>query len=170
MVQRRMRKLLNLALFSSLYLAQNFLLMAEAKMGSKEFFSKLSASNIQLVDDFYDVNVNFRDPLGEIKGVGAVKEYYAGLYKNVQSVRFDFDKQLQSGNEEVLFWTMYLKAKSLNGGEEFAVTGNSHIIFSSQSQKCIYHRDYFDMGEFIYERVPVLKSVISLVKDRLKHK
>ena len=30
-----------------------------------------------------------------------------------------------------------------------------------------YHRDYFDMGEFIYERVPVLGSVIRAIKRRL---
>ena len=143
--------------------------MAQAKLSSKDFFSKLDANHMNLVDEFYDDKVSFQDPLGEIKGVAGVKDYYTGLYKNVESIRFEFTGQIQNGNEEVLFWVMYLKTKNLNGGKEFAVEGNSHFTFSTTSQKCIYHRDYFDMGEFIYERVPVLKNVIHFVKDKLKH-
>ena len=87
----------------------------------------------------------------------------------MSSFRFDFDRQLVSGNEEVLFWTMTLKSKNLNSGKEYSVTGNSHMIFSTSTQKCIYHRDYFDMGAFVYERLSILKSVIGFIKDRMKH-
>jgi len=34
----------------------------------------------------------------------------------------------------------------------------------------IYHRDYFDMGAFVYENIPVLGSVVRYTKKRLsKH-
>jgi hypothetical protein len=89
-------------------------------------------------------------------------------YKKVDSVRFEFERQIRNGNEEVLFWNMILKTPNLNGGKEFGVTGNSHFTFSAQTQKCIYHRDYFDMGDFIYERVPILKSIVKYLKNRLK--
>lgn len=160
-----MKKIISIVFL--LFLSQN-LIMATPKISSKEFFSKLNAQSMNLVDDFYDVKVTFRDPLHEIQGSEAVKKYYSNLYKNVEYIRFDFEKQLISGNEEVLFWVMHLRAKGLNSGNDIAVSGNSHIIYSTESRKCIYHRDYFDMGEFIYEQVPVLKNIIFYIKNRLK--
>jgi hypothetical protein len=160
-----MKKILSIVFF--LFLSQN-LIMAAPKMSSKEFFSKLSSQSMNLVNEFYDSQVTFRDPIHELHGSEEVKKYYSNLYKNVEYIRFDYEKQLVSGNEEVLFWVMHLRAKGLNSGKDIAVSGNSHIIFSTESGKCIYHRDYFDMGEFIYEQVPILKNIISYVKNRLK--
>jgi len=153
---------------SFIFLGQTKVVMAAPKVGSKEFFSKLTAQSMNLVDEFYDSKIIFRDPINELRGSAQVKEYYSHLYKNVDYIKFDFEKQLVSGNEEVLFWVMHLRAKGLNSGKEITVSGNSHIIYSTESGKCIYHRDYFDMGEFIYEQVPVLKNIISYVKNRLK--
>ena len=160
-----MKKLLRVVFF--LFLSQNFI-MARPKLSSKEFFSKLTSQSMNLVDEFYDSKVIFRDPLNELHGAEEVKKYYSNLYKNVEYIRFEYEKQLVSGNEEVLFWVMHLRAKGLNSGKDIAVSGNSHIIYSTENGKCIYHRDYFDMGEFIYEQVPVLKNIISFVKNRLK--
>lgn len=151
-----------------IFLGKTQAVMAAPKMSSKEFFTKLNYQSMNLVDDFYDPKVTFRDPLHELHGSDAVKNYYSNLYKNVEYIRFDYEKQLTSGNEEVLFWVMHLRTKSLNSGNDIAVTGNSHIIYSTESGKCIYHRDYFDMGAFIYEQVPVLKNIISYIKNRLK--
>ncbi len=156
-------------LFLSVVLLENPLAMAQSKLSSKEFFSKLSSQSMHLVEEFYDEKISFRDPIGEVKGLPAMKAYYTKLYSGAEYVKFDFDRQLISGNEEVLFWTMTLKSKNLNSGKEYSVSGNSHMIFSPITQKCIYHRDYFDMGDFVYERLPLLKNVIGIVKGRMKH-
>jgi hypothetical protein len=49
-------------------------------------------------------------------------------------------------------------------GETRELRGVSHIKFNG---KVYYHHDYFDMGAFIYERVPVLGTVIRTIKNRL---
>ena len=36
-----------------------------------------------------------------------------------------------------------------------------------RNAKAIAHRDYFDMGEFVYERVPVLRLIIRHIKNRM---
>ena len=43
----------------------------------------------------------------------------------------------------------------------------SAICKFRQDGKVFQHHDYFDMGEFIYERVPVLGGVIRAIKNRL---
>lgn len=133
----------------------------------KNVFNTLRADNIQILDDFYDPKVTFIDPLGMHPGIDSVKSYYKNLYKNVKEINFKFKNIISSGNSHVLIWTMTLKADGLNGGVPIVVEGNSHIEFNDKNL-VIYHRDYFDMGEFIYEHVPVLSFVIKQIKTRLK--
>lgn len=140
--------------------------MAGNLENSKSFFDKLSADNLSLVEQFYDQNVVFQDPVHKLSGSSAVKKYYEGLYRNVDAIRFEYGKGVESGSNVSLPWTMYLKTQAINGGKEITVDGVSIIAFNSGG-KAIFHRDYFDMGEFVYERVPILKSVIAYIKKKL---
>ncbi len=62
---------------------------------------------------------------------------------------------------------MHLSHKRLNGGKPITLDGNSVITLDPQTKQAIYHRDYFDLGEFIYEQVPVLGFVIRKLKAYL---
>jgi len=132
-----------------------------------KFFNEFSYEKIDLADQFYAQDIHFEDPLGEIRGLPAMKAYYRNLYENVISIRFDFSSVVTQGDEQVGVWTMYLKAKNLNGGQEIAVKGTSHVKY--KNGRAVYHRDYFDMGEFIYEHIPFVSSVVKFIKQKLKH-
>ncbi|HDY7901818.1 TPA: nuclear transport factor 2 family protein, partial [Vibrio vulnificus] len=45
------------------------------------------------------------------------------------------------------------------------VKGVSHLKF--EAGKVIYHRDYFDLGEMLYENLPLLGGIIRAIKQRL---
>ena len=140
--------------------------MAGNLENSKIFFDKLDVNHLNLVDQFYDKNVAFQDPVHKLNGAAEVKKYYEGLYKNVDSIHFDYGTGVESENKVSLPWTMHLKTPSINSGQEITVDGVSLITFNSEG-KAISHRDYFDMGEFVYERIPILKSVINFIKGKL---
>jgi hypothetical protein len=89
------------------------------------------------------------------------------MYQNVKSIKFDFTEFHEAGNHVTAIWKMTLETDKLNGGEPFSVDGNSVIKFD-ENGKAVYHRDYFDMGAFIYERIPVVGFVIKKIKARLK--
>lgn len=133
----------------------------------EKVFNGLNSQTMHLVYEFYATDVKFEDPIGSHDGVESVKKYYENLYQNVESIRFDFSHHVCEADQCVSMWTMHLKAKKLNGGEPIAVIGNSFFKFNKEG-KVAYHRDYFDMGEFIYERIPVLKNIINFIKERLK--
>ncbi len=132
------------------------------------FFNAFNKDNIDLADQFYAQDIVFEDPIVQIKGLKDLKEYYAGMYQNVISIRFEFHDVITEGDRQVGIWTMHLRAKNLNGGEEVSVKGSSHVLY--KDGKAVYHRDYFDMGAFIYEQLPLLKSVIHQVKKPFLHK
>lgn len=137
-----------------------------AEINIVELFNRFDKDNLHLADKFYAENVVFEDPLGRIEGLSGLKAYYANLYDNVQEIRFEFHHVVEQGNQQVAMWTMYMRAKGLNRGREVQLIGNSHVIY--KDGKAIYHRDYFDMGDFIYEYIPGLNRVIRFVKARLK--
>jgi len=85
----------------------------------------------------------------------------------VLEISWDMEPEIVSGDQRVLFWKMNLRTKNLNGGEPFSVPGSSRFRLDPQG-KVLFHQDYFDVGAFVYERVPVLKNVIFYLKSKLK--
>lgn len=144
--------------------------MSNRLLEIESLFNNFNSDTMHLADDFYDPDVVFRDPIVELKGRDSLKAYYVDMYENVTSIRFDFSGGIEKDEEVVVFWTMELRAKGLKGGEPVLLDGASHIKFGGESGKVIYHRDYFDMGAFVYENIPVLGSIVRYTKKRLsKH-
>jgi hypothetical protein len=89
------------------------------------------------------------------------------MYVNVKTIKFEFSQFIESSDTIVGIWKMTLVTDKLNSGEPIVVDGNSVIRFDS-SGKAIYHRDYFDMGAFIYEHIPMVGFVVKKIKNRMK--
>jgi ketosteroid isomerase-like protein len=148
------------------YAAEDFSKMTNAEKVNWSF-NTLNKDNLsQVVDQFYHEDLEFFDPIEKIKGREEMKKYYGNMYKNVKEIRFDFSEMVAQGDTVVGVWVMTLKTDSLNDGKPFSVEGNSLIRF--KDGKAIYHRDYFDMGAFIYERIPVVGWMVRKVKSKLK--
>lgn len=133
---------------------------------SQEFFSGLSKDTMYMVDEYYAEDIEFHDPMVNIKGREALKDYYAGVYEGPQEVSFEYPSEIQQDNEIVLIWKMKFVNKDFNRGEPVYVDGSSHIIFNDEG-KAVYHRDYFDMGQMIYKHVPILKHMVNFVDKKL---
>jgi hypothetical protein len=139
-------------------------------MSNKEktqyIFEKLNKDTLHLIAEFYDTNVEFHDPVGMIKGSDKITAYYKNMYQNVKTIKFDFTQFIEQEDMVVGVWKMTLVTDKLNGGEPIVVDGNSVIKF--KNGKAIYHRDYFDMGAFAYENIPMLGFIVKKIKERFK--
>ena len=51
----------------------------------------------------------------------------------------------------------------LAGGKAIIVDGATDLRFD---EKITYHRDYIDMGQMLYEHIPVLGSAIRYIKKQ----
>ncbi|MCA9402825.1 MAG: nuclear transport factor 2 family protein [Candidatus Omnitrophica bacterium] len=131
------------------------------------FFKELNKDSMHLVDEFYDRNVLFRDPLVEIRGREGLRAYYDRLYRNVKEIDFDITYVIQENNNTALAWKMMLRADNFNGNKPLTVDGSSVIKFGGTEGKAVYHRDYFDLGEFVYEGIPVLGRLVRFVKGKM---
>ncbi len=134
----------------------------------RSVYESLRATQTGVWDEHYSSDVVFENPVGEIQGREALIKYYQTQYKNMHDMRFEFKPDAIAGDRHLVSWVMYVRSSTLNGGEEVSVHGVSEIEFQAESTQIIYQRDYFDMGEFLYENVPVLGPVIRLVKKQLE--
>ena len=134
-----------------------------------KFFNSANFSNMKsLCEKFYHPKIIFDDPLGTIEGRSEMIKYYLNLYQNVVDIKFDFKDSTKNNSNSYMFsWVMYLKTKSLKSGEEIKLEGVSHLKFDPKTNLVIYHRDYFDMGAFIYEHIPLVGSLIRYIKRKL---
>lgn len=132
----------------------------------KTLYQTLNASNIHdgLIEKVYRDDVQFKDSFHEIDGINDFIKYCDSVYENVRYSTFDFHNEMISDDQAMLTWTMNYAHPQLNGGNNIAVKGASHILFSD---KVYLHQDYIDGGELLYEHIPVLRWVIKKLKARM---
>ncbi|MGL5430686.1 MAG: nuclear transport factor 2 family protein [Vibrio sp.] len=129
------------------------------------FYQHIDKKQLHKLPEIYHHNVVFEDPAHRIQGVQALTDYFATLYQNVERCSFVIDEQYSVDEGAFLIWTMYLRHPKLAKGQLVRVNGVSYLRFADD--KVIYHRDYFDMGQMLYERLPILGSLIRTIKRRL---
>lgn len=127
-------------------------------------YQELDRDNLHLLGEVYADDVQFTDPLHQVNGLSALGDYFARMYANVTSVRFDFERVLAGAGEAMLTWTMHLQHPRLSAKEPLALPGATHLRFG---EKVHYHRDYFDAGALLYERLPVLGGVVRAIRRRV---
>ncbi len=131
-----------------------------------ETYNQLDKNNLALLDTIYHPEVQFSDPAHSLDGLNSLKLYFTALYENVRSIRFAFHAHLENRGQAFLTWTMHFSHPRLAKGRSIAVSGCSRLAFAPDG-KVIHHRDYFDLGEMVYEHVPVLGSLVKTIKKRL---
>ncbi|MGM0694684.1 MAG: nuclear transport factor 2 family protein [Pseudomonadota bacterium] len=130
------------------------------------FFNKLDKTCTNRLSEVYTEDVDFIDPLHHIKGRDALEGYFRTLYDNVTSCHFTFHERLQQQETAFVTWTMHLVHPRLDGGRRVDVEGCSHLAFADDG-RVARHRDYFDAGAMLYERLPVMGSAIRWLKNQL---
>ncbi len=129
----------------------------------KDTFTRLRSDSLWLLDDLYADDLQFEDPLHRIEGLRDVRAYFTRLYAGVIHCAFTFEDEVVAADQAMLTWTMHLVHARLGRGTPVELPGASHIRYGN---KVRYHRDYFDVGGLLYERVPLLGAVIRAVKAR----
>ncbi|TPV53710.1 nuclear transport factor 2 family protein [Aestuariibacter sp. GS-14] len=133
-----------------------------------QFYADLANVDIDDLDTIYHPETVFKDPIATHTGIESVKRYFGHLLDSTRECRFEihhfaeFAAQ-QSEYDAIVEWTMHLVLNNANS--PIHVDGVS--LLKLKNERVIYHRDYYDMGEMVYEHIPILKRVILYIKKRL---
>jgi limonene-1,2-epoxide hydrolase len=137
---------------------------AELLVRFQEVFQELRHDRLALLDEVYANDIVFEDPLHRVEGLAALRAYFERMYEGVESIGFEFGDVIEAPGQAMLTWTMRMTHRRLRAGEELALPGATHIRFG---EKVHYHRDYFDAGALLYERLPVLGGIVRAIRKRV---
>ena len=131
------------------------------------FYQQLSCKDISGLPDVYAKNIEFIDPIARHRGIQNVSNYFANLFQSTESCEFDIHSVNACGiHDYFVEWQMSFVSKKLKKHEAITVDGATYL--KTANDKVIYHRDYYDMGQLVYENVPVLGGIVRLIKERMK--
>ncbi|PSW20180.1 nuclear transport factor 2 family protein [Photobacterium sanctipauli] len=128
-------------------------------------YSELNKHNLSILEDLYDNDVVFEDPAHRMEGWDSLHQYFTRLFSAVTECDFDIHESVSQGDVAYLQWTMSFSHPRIDGGKQRKVRGCSRLEFANG--RVIHHRDYFDMGEMIYEGVPILGALVRHLKASL---
>ena len=134
----------------------------------QSFYSDLLQSTQNLnskLPALYSDNITFIDPAHSLQGLEDLGAYLQSNCMDLLSCSFEVEQVSQMEEEAYIHWHMHYQHPKLSGGRISTIVGISHIKFD---EKVYYHRDYFDLGEMVYEKLPLIGAVIRYLKNRIR--
>ncbi len=131
--------------------------------GFRARFSRVGPELAENLDQLYSADVRFRDPISTVSGLDDLRRYFAHFAEVSHGARFEITDTVIQPGEAALFWTMTMLDK--HGKPERQFGGVSHL---KVGERIYEERDYFDLGEAVYDHVPVVSWFTSLVRSRLQ--
>jgi len=126
------------------------------------FFESISKENTVDLKQIYTDDVFFKDPFNEVNGIQHVITIFDHMFHQLDQPRFVVTTHVSQGDQTFLTWDFLFKMKRFNRNEQ-CIRGASHIRFAADG-RVSYHRDYWDVAEELYEKLPLIGSVMRGLK------
>ena len=129
----------------------------------KQFYQDVKQPQLDKIADLYADHILFKDPVHQLRGIESVHAYLSSMCVNVTSGHFEYLDQVIGENTAYIKWNMHFRHKSL-GDKLVTVRGMTQVQFN---ERVYFHEDVYDLGEMLYEQVPLLGGVVRKLKKRL---
>lgn len=108
--------------------------------------------------------VHFKDPFNETYDLASMQKIFSHMFATLHQPKFTVLHTAGTGKIGYLDWQFDFKLKP--EGKAQQIKGLSKILINDQ-QQVIAHIDYWDAGEFVYSKVPILRNLVGWVNKRL---
>lgn len=127
------------------------------------FFEAIDAGNVGQLALIYTEDVFFKDPFNEVRGLDEVTRIFSHMFQQVDQPRFVVTGQVLQGNQAFLTWDFLFRMKRFSTAEQ-CIRGATHLRFTPDGRVDV-HRDYWDAAEELYEKLPLIGSVMRGLKQ-----
>ena len=112
----------------------------------------------------YADDARFKDPFNQVQGVAAIARIFSHMFGKLDSPRFQVIGIVADGDDVVLTWDFTFRTRGA-GAAALCIHGASHVRFNARGQVAM-HRDYWDAAEELYEKLPMLGTLMRWLKRR----
>lgn len=127
-------------------------------------FEAITPGSLEALGSLCADTVRFKDPFNDVTGREAFARVFQHMFKTVDQPRFTVSHISTVDDTAFLRWRFSFKPKGSQ--ETWVIEGMSEVRFDAHGRVCL-HWDHWDAAEQFYERLPVLGSVLRLIKRRL---
>lgn len=130
-------------------------------------FERLSNDSLQELDNIYEHNVYFKDPFNEVRNLSEVKSVFTHMFATLEKPHFKITATVMQNEQAFVTWDFLFYFGRWRTNEIQCIQGTSHLKYNTNG-KVIYHRDYWDAAEELYEKIPFLKYFMRWIKHQIK--
>ncbi len=129
------------------------------------FFETLSPQSVAQLHTIYDAQARFKDPFNEVQGLSEIEQIFQHMYVALDQPHFVITGQLVDGAQAFLTWEFRFRFNRSDTTTFQTVRGSSHVLFNEQGLVTM-HRDYWDVAEELYEKLPLVGAMMRWLKKR----
>ncbi len=138
--------------------------MQEAVRAIVQRFEQLTAQDLPRLGEIYRPDACFKDPFNEVQGVVAITRIFEHMFNTLQAPRFVIHDVIVQGSQCFLTWDFVFGLRRRRGGL-LTVRGGTHLKLAADG-RIAEHRDYWDVAEELYEKLPGLGLLMRWLKRR----
>ena len=127
-----------------------------------QFYASLSVASLPQLTTIYAPGASFKDPFNDVRGHAAILHIFEHMFAQLEQPRFFIGSQFARDGEAFLTWEFTFRMKR-RGSAAQCIRGASHLRFASDGLVTM-HRDYWDAAEELYEKLPLLGSLMRWLK------
>ena len=128
-------------------------------------FERLAPADLPRLPEIYTPDARFKDPFNDVRGVAAVTRIFEHMFKSLQGPRFVIRDVIVQGDQCFLSWDFVFRMKRFSGAEQ-VIRGASHLQLAADGRIAV-HRDYWDVAEELYEKLPAVGALMRWLKRRV---
>jgi len=129
----------------------------------QDFFATLTRESVDGVRKVYAADATFKDPFNDVRGVERIEKIFAHMFDQVDAPRFVIVDTLADGDQAFLTWLFHFRRHGSRA--EMTIRGATHLRFDAAGRIAM-HRDYWDAAEELYEKLPLLGSLMRFLRRR----
>ena len=134
----------------------------------ERFFTDMTPAHLARLGEVYSAQAWFKDPFNEVQGLDAVRGIFQHMYDSLNQPRFIVTTRVVQGRQCFLTWDFVFGLRGQT--TEITVRGASHLWLAPGTDgrwRIERHRDYWDVAEELYEKLPLLGALMRWLKRRV---
>jgi steroid Delta-isomerase len=129
-------------------------------------FEGISPDTLDAVAELYALDARFKDPFNEVQGPEAIRRIFEHMFVSLDEPRFVVHEAIVQGRQAFLAWDFHFRMKRFDRAPQI-IRGGSHLVLAADGRITL-HRDYWDAAEELYEKLPLVGSLMRWLKKRAR--